>query len=85
VTIRDWLIARQLTQLADYRVVDSTVYACIDARCKVSRRRTSDADDRLRGDIKMQEIRPGMLYQYANSVKAERPSIHSRARYRPAV
>jgi hypothetical protein len=24
VTICDWLIARQLTQLADYRVVDST-------------------------------------------------------------
>ena len=36
----------------------SPVYACMDARFKVGRRGTSDADDRLHGSINMVEIRP---------------------------
>jgi hypothetical protein len=35
------------------KVVSSTVYACMDARFKVSGSGTSDADDWLGGGIKM--------------------------------
>jgi len=66
----------------------SPVYARMDAKFKVGGRGTSDADDGLHGGIKMQELGQliqKMLYRNANSVKAARPSINSRARYRPAV